>query len=185
MTKRFCSRCGNDSLHRVAVTVNSDGTLQMHINWRRLQSKRGLKYSLPAPKGNVCVALHQSFLPYCWTVLRAYTSELPSWLSHFSRVIKINVHCKEKRLTPFFSLERPEISLILVARGCGSEFDSIHLKSKFMILFHLTHICLVIASTIWIELPLDVLFYVMLNSQVGNTLWDHNYSRISECHKIG
>ncbi|EFO22903.1 nin one binding protein [Loa loa] len=51
MTKRFCPRCGNDSLHRVAVSVAEDGTLQLHINWNRLQSSRGLKYSLPAPKG--------------------------------------------------------------------------------------------------------------------------------------
>uniref|UniRef100_A0A915Q498 RNA-binding protein NOB1 n=1 Tax=Setaria digitata TaxID=48799 RepID=A0A915Q498_9BILA len=51
MTKRFCSRCGNDSLHRVAVSVAEDGTVQLHINWNRLQSARGLRYSLPAPKG--------------------------------------------------------------------------------------------------------------------------------------
>ncbi|VDM92244.1 unnamed protein product [Onchocerca ochengi] len=51
MTKRFCPRCGNDSLHRVAVSVAEDGTMQLHINWNRLQSARGLKYSLPAPKG--------------------------------------------------------------------------------------------------------------------------------------
>ncbi|OZC07131.1 zinc finger, C3HC4 type [Onchocerca flexuosa] len=51
MTKRFCPRCGNNSLHRVAVSVAEDGTMQLHINWNRLQSARGLKYSLPAPKG--------------------------------------------------------------------------------------------------------------------------------------
>ncbi|KAL3998652.1 Nin one binding (NOB1) Zn-ribbon like family protein [Acanthocheilonema viteae] len=51
MTKRFCPRCGNDSLHRVAVSIDEDGTMRLHINWNRLQSARGLKYSLPAPKG--------------------------------------------------------------------------------------------------------------------------------------
>ncbi|VDK84404.1 unnamed protein product [Litomosoides sigmodontis] len=51
MTKRFCPRCGNDSLHRVAVSITEDGTMQLHINWNRLKSARGLKYSLPAPKG--------------------------------------------------------------------------------------------------------------------------------------
>ncbi|VDN01880.1 unnamed protein product [Thelazia callipaeda] len=51
MTKRFCHRCGNDSLHRVAVSINEDGTMQLHINWDRLKSARGLKHSLPAPKG--------------------------------------------------------------------------------------------------------------------------------------
>ncbi|CAG9536612.1 unnamed protein product [Cercopithifilaria johnstoni] len=51
MTKRFCPRCGNDSLHRVAVSIAEDGTMRLHINWNRLQSARGFKYSLPAPKG--------------------------------------------------------------------------------------------------------------------------------------
>ncbi|TKR63218.1 hypothetical protein L596_027074 [Steinernema carpocapsae] len=49
MTKRFCPKCGNDALHRVAVTTNDDGTIQVHINWNRLRSHRGLKFSLPAP----------------------------------------------------------------------------------------------------------------------------------------
>lgn len=61
MTRRFCQRCGNDSLHRVAVTVADDGSLQMHINWNRLKSKRGLKYSLPAPKGGKHAAVIQLF----------------------------------------------------------------------------------------------------------------------------
>ncbi|KHN70757.1 RNA-binding protein NOB1 [Toxocara canis] len=51
MTRRFCAKCGNDALHRVAVTVDEDGVTQMHINWRRLCSSRGLRYTLPAPKG--------------------------------------------------------------------------------------------------------------------------------------
>lgn len=51
MERRFCKQCGNEALHRVAVTVNDDGSMQMHFNWRRLNCKRGLKYSLPAPKG--------------------------------------------------------------------------------------------------------------------------------------
>lgn len=51
MTRRFCARCGNDALHRVAVTVDENGTTQMQINWRRLCSNRGLKYTLPPPKG--------------------------------------------------------------------------------------------------------------------------------------
>ncbi|KAK0428947.1 hypothetical protein QR680_011100 [Steinernema hermaphroditum] len=49
MTKRFCPKCGNDSLHRVACTMDDDGSLQLHINWNRLKSHRGLKFSLPAP----------------------------------------------------------------------------------------------------------------------------------------
>ncbi|MFH4976134.1 hypothetical protein AB6A40_002843 [Gnathostoma spinigerum] len=51
MEKRFCPRCGNDSLHRAPVTVNPDGTMEIHLNYQRLRSTRGLKFSLPAPKG--------------------------------------------------------------------------------------------------------------------------------------
>uniref|UniRef100_A0A914W4T8 RNA-binding protein NOB1 n=1 Tax=Plectus sambesii TaxID=2011161 RepID=A0A914W4T8_9BILA len=51
MTKKFCPRCGNDSLHRVAVTVNPDGTTQIHLSQRKLVNKRGLKHSIAAPKG--------------------------------------------------------------------------------------------------------------------------------------
>uniref|UniRef100_A0A1I8A394 RNA-binding protein NOB1 n=1 Tax=Steinernema glaseri TaxID=37863 RepID=A0A1I8A394_9BILA len=49
MTKRFCPKCGNDALHRVACTMDDNGALQLHINWNRVNTHRGLKYSLPAP----------------------------------------------------------------------------------------------------------------------------------------
>lgn len=51
MSKVFCPRCGNKTLKRVSVTVNSDGSQQIHISTRRPISKRGKKFSLPAPKG--------------------------------------------------------------------------------------------------------------------------------------
>ena len=51
MSKVFCSRCGNKTLKRVSVTVNSDGSQELHISTRRPISKRGKKFSLPAPKG--------------------------------------------------------------------------------------------------------------------------------------
>lgn len=53
MGRKFCKQCGNQSLHRVAVTVNDDGSMQMHLNPKKVFSKKGLKYSLPAPKGPV------------------------------------------------------------------------------------------------------------------------------------
>ncbi|VDM66043.1 unnamed protein product [Strongylus vulgaris] len=51
MTKEFCPACGNKMLHKCAVSVNEDGEQVLHINWQRLANKRGLKHSLPAPKG--------------------------------------------------------------------------------------------------------------------------------------
>ncbi len=33
------------------VSVDADGCQRVHVDWRRLQTHRGLKYSLPAPEG--------------------------------------------------------------------------------------------------------------------------------------
>merc|ERR1712029_1212266 len=51
MTKKFCPRCGNPTLKRVTVTLNEDGSQQIHINSKRQLTARGKKFSLPAPKG--------------------------------------------------------------------------------------------------------------------------------------
>nr|XP_015223717.1 PREDICTED: RNA-binding protein NOB1 isoform X1 [Lepisosteus oculatus] len=52
MTKVFCPHCGNKTLKKVAVTVNEDGTLQMHLSKNpKVLNPRGLKYSLPLPQG--------------------------------------------------------------------------------------------------------------------------------------
>ena len=51
MDKKFCPKCGNKTLKRVSVTLNKDGTQQIHISTRRPLTSRGKKYSLPAPKG--------------------------------------------------------------------------------------------------------------------------------------
>ncbi|XP_071548937.1 RNA-binding protein NOB1 [Panulirus ornatus] len=51
MTKVFCPHCGNKTLKKVSVTVNPDGTQKIWINTKKPISKRGTKYSLPAPKG--------------------------------------------------------------------------------------------------------------------------------------
>lgn len=42
ITKKFCPKCGNDSLHRVAATVDEDGTVRLHIDWEKVNSTRGL-----------------------------------------------------------------------------------------------------------------------------------------------
>merc|ERR1719233_1313303 len=51
MDKKFCPKCGNKTLKRVSVTVNADGSQEMHISTRRQLSAKGKKFSLPAPKG--------------------------------------------------------------------------------------------------------------------------------------
>ncbi|KJH47546.1 zinc finger, C3HC4 type [Dictyocaulus viviparus] len=51
MTKQFCPACGNKLLHKCAVSVDENGDQVLHINWQRLANKRGLKHSIPAPKG--------------------------------------------------------------------------------------------------------------------------------------
>jgi len=47
----FCHNCGNKTLRRVAVTVDADGTVRYHISQRKKLSARGLRFSLPLPKG--------------------------------------------------------------------------------------------------------------------------------------
>jgi len=51
MDKKFCPKCGNRTLKRVSVTLNEDGSQQIHISTRRPINTKGSKYSLPAPKG--------------------------------------------------------------------------------------------------------------------------------------
>lgn len=49
--KKFCPNCGNKTLKRVSVTLNADGTQQIHISTRRPLIKKGKKFSLPKPVG--------------------------------------------------------------------------------------------------------------------------------------
>lgn len=51
MHRVFCPKCGNKTLKRVSVTLNEDGTQQIHISTRKPLSRKGKKFSLPAPKG--------------------------------------------------------------------------------------------------------------------------------------
>ncbi|KAM4833792.1 RNA-binding protein NOB1 [Thomomys bottae] len=52
MTRVFCAHCGNKTLKKVSVTVGSDGTLHMHFSSNpKVLNPRGLRYSLPTPKG--------------------------------------------------------------------------------------------------------------------------------------
>ena len=52
MEKRFCPACGNASLKRVSVSIDPEtGERKLHINTRRQLNIKGLRHSLPAPKG--------------------------------------------------------------------------------------------------------------------------------------
>jgi len=51
MDLKFCPKCGNSTLKRVSVTLNRDGTQQIHISTRRPLSTKGKKFSLPRQQG--------------------------------------------------------------------------------------------------------------------------------------
>ncbi|XP_072385609.1 RNA-binding protein NOB1 [Diabrotica undecimpunctata] len=51
MTNKFCPKCGNNTLKKVAVSLDAQGKMQIHINSKRPLTGRGKKYSLPRIKG--------------------------------------------------------------------------------------------------------------------------------------
>ncbi|XP_056134436.1 RNA-binding protein NOB1 [Lampris incognitus] len=52
MNKVFCSHCGNKTLKKLAVTINEDGSVQMHFSKNpKVLNPKGLRYSLPLPQG--------------------------------------------------------------------------------------------------------------------------------------
>ena len=51
MEMKFCPNCGNKTLKRVSVTLNEDGTQQIHISTRKPLSTRGKKFCLPKQQG--------------------------------------------------------------------------------------------------------------------------------------
>ncbi|XP_063800313.1 RNA-binding protein NOB1-like [Pseudophryne corroboree] len=67
MTKSFCPHCGNMTLKKVAVSVNEDGSLQMHFSRNpKVLNTCGMRYSLPTPQGgkhasNPHLVLDQNF----------------------------------------------------------------------------------------------------------------------------
>lgn len=51
-SKLFCGHCGHNTLKKVAVTLNKDGTTKFHLNPRRINApQRGVRYSIPKRKG--------------------------------------------------------------------------------------------------------------------------------------
>ncbi|XP_051725808.1 RNA-binding protein NOB1 [Ctenopharyngodon idella] len=52
VNKSFCPNCGHDTLKKVAVTINGDGTMQMHFSRNpKVLNPKGKRYSLPLPQG--------------------------------------------------------------------------------------------------------------------------------------
>lgn len=52
MNKSFCPNCGNNTLKKVAVSINEDGTMQMHFSRNpKVLNPKGKRYSLPLPQG--------------------------------------------------------------------------------------------------------------------------------------
>merc|ERR1719334_2409229 len=49
--KRFCPHCGNETLKRVSIKVNDDGTLKYFISLRKPLSPQGKNQTLPPPRG--------------------------------------------------------------------------------------------------------------------------------------
>ncbi|KAK9497657.1 hypothetical protein O3M35_004345 [Rhynocoris fuscipes] len=50
-TRLFCPKCGNKTLKRVSIKVDSEGKQHVEINFRRPLTARGKKFPLPRPKG--------------------------------------------------------------------------------------------------------------------------------------
>lgn len=51
MTKKFCPKCGNDTLKKVGVSLDRQGKMQIHINIKRPLTAKGKKFSLPRIRG--------------------------------------------------------------------------------------------------------------------------------------
>ncbi|KAJ8961217.1 hypothetical protein NQ318_008900 [Aromia moschata] len=51
MTKKFCPKCGNNTLKKVAVSLDENGKQQIHINPKKPLTARGKKFSLPKIRG--------------------------------------------------------------------------------------------------------------------------------------
>nr|CCA19989.1 RNAbinding protein NOB1 putative [Albugo laibachii Nc14]CCA23297.1 RNAbinding protein NOB1 putative [Albugo laibachii Nc14] len=51
MERLFCPKCGNNTLERVAFSVDKNGEIKYYLRSNRAVSLMGTKYSLPNPKG--------------------------------------------------------------------------------------------------------------------------------------
>ena len=51
MTKKFCGGCGNDTLLKLTVSINSDGSMTCYRKKGFKIKTKGFKYPMPLPKG--------------------------------------------------------------------------------------------------------------------------------------
>ncbi|VDP01536.1 unnamed protein product [Soboliphyme baturini] len=51
VTKKFCPNCGNDTLKKLSITVNPDGSTIYHLSRRKIITTKGTNRSLPRPRG--------------------------------------------------------------------------------------------------------------------------------------
>ncbi|XP_072551321.1 RNA-binding protein NOB1 [Salminus brasiliensis] len=52
MNKTFCPHCGNNTLKKIAVTINEDGSMQMHFSRNpKVLNPKGKRFSIPLPQG--------------------------------------------------------------------------------------------------------------------------------------
>ncbi|KAJ8302934.1 hypothetical protein KUTeg_019330 [Tegillarca granosa] len=51
VTKQFCPWCGNNTLQKVSMSVEEDGSIKYFLSRRKPVSTRGTKFALPMPKG--------------------------------------------------------------------------------------------------------------------------------------
>eukprot|EP00177_Eucheuma_denticulatum_P002560 GFKZ01004600.1.p1 GENE.GFKZ01004600.1~~GFKZ01004600.1.p1 ORF type:complete len:546 (+),score=82.50 GFKZ01004600.1:191-1828(+) len=49
--RKFCERCGNATMHRVAFNVNKKGIARAFLNPKKTPILRGTKYPIPLPRG--------------------------------------------------------------------------------------------------------------------------------------
>lgn len=51
LERKFCSKCGNACMHRVAYRVGNNGTARAFLNPKKKPLLRGTKYPIPMPRG--------------------------------------------------------------------------------------------------------------------------------------
>ncbi|KAJ3151664.1 Nin1 binding protein [Irineochytrium annulatum] len=51
MTKKFCPRCGNNTLLRTSITVDAEGNVTCYLKKNFQYRNRGTVFAIPTPKG--------------------------------------------------------------------------------------------------------------------------------------
>ncbi|CAN8069600.1 unnamed protein product [Agarophyton chilense] len=51
LERKFCGKCGNSCMHRVAYKIDKNGVARAYLNPKKKASLRGTKYPIPLPRG--------------------------------------------------------------------------------------------------------------------------------------